>query len=411
MTTIDHPVSGSTRFGLRAGRVFDGERAIGAGVVEVRGTRIAAVYANGPAPAELEVVDLGTDATLLPGLVDTHIHLALDAGPAVVENVTGATDADLMSQMRGAARRVLAAGITTVRDLGDRRYLSLPLREELAADPRAGPRLLCAGPPVTTPKGHCWFLGGEVAGPEELRRAVAEHAERGVDVLKVMATGGELTEGTSSGTPQFDAATLRLLVAEAHRHGLPVAAHAHAAAGIANAVTAGVDTVEHCSFLTEKGVEPDEEVIAALAASGVVASLTLGVAPGLPVPPRVAENLPRLAALLRLIVGSGATFVLGSDAGIGPSKPHDMLPYAVEFLAEATGAVDALAAVTSRAARACGVGDSVGRLAPGYDADLLAVRGDPVVDVRALHDVVAVYRAGVRVADARATPPAEPAST
>ncbi|MBO0830211.1 MAG: amidohydrolase family protein, partial [Streptosporangiales bacterium] len=240
-------------------------------------------------------------------------------------------------------------------------------------------------------------LGGEVDGRGELRRAVAEHAERGVDVVKVMATGGELTAGTDPGAAQFDVGSLRLLVAEAHRHGLPVAAHAHGASGIANAVAAGVDTVEHCSFLTGRGVEPDEDVIAAVAASGVVVSLTLGLVPGVPVPPRIAENMLRLAALLRLIVGSGAAFVLGSDAGIGPPKPHDMLPYAVELLADAAGSVPALAAVTSFAARACGVGDSVGRLAPGYDADLLAVRGDPVADVRALHDVVAVYRAGVLV--------------
>lgn len=385
------------RHGLRAGRIFDGVEARGPGVVLVEGGRIAAVRAYGaPVPDGVEVTDLGDDVTLLPGLVDSHIHLALDAGPAVVEHVTEATDPELTARMRAAAERALAAGITTVRDLGDRRYLSLALREEFAADPQAGPRLLCAGPPVTTPKGHCWFLGGEASGPDGVRRAVAEHAERGVDVVKVMATGGELTAGTSSGTPQFDVETLRLLVAEAHRYGLPVAAHAHGAAGVANAVAAGVDTVEHVSFLTENGIEPDHDVIAAAAASDVVLSVTLGVVPGFPIPPRIAENLPKLKALLRLIVGSGATYVLGSDAGIAPAKPHDMLPYAVADLADAAGTVDALAAVTSRAALACGVGEKAGRLAPGYDADLLAVRGDPVADIGALHDVVAVYRSGIR---------------
>lgn len=413
MSSEKHSTSASARFGLRAGRAFDGERPVGPCVVEVDGTRIAAVHTDRRPPAGLEVVDLGADATVLPGLIDTHMHLGLDASTAAVEHVSEATDDELTTQMRAAARRALTAGITTVRDLGDRRYLSLPLREELAADPRSGPRLLAAGPPITTPKGHCWFLGGEVSGTDGLRRAVAEHAERGVDVVKVMATGGELTAGTSSGAPQFDVGELRVLVAEAHRRGLPVAAHAHGAPGIANAVAAGVDTVEHCSFLTDRGVEPDEDVIAALAASDVVASLTLGVVPGLPVSPRVAANLPKLTALLRLIVGSGATFVLGSDAGIAVAKPHDMVPYAVAHLAEATGAVDALAAVTSRAAWACGVGDSAGRLAPGYEADLLAVRGDPVADIHALLDVVAVYRAGVRVADARMAPVSspEPAST
>lgn len=385
------------RFGVRAARVFDGERVRGPGVVQVDGGRVTAVHTDGGPPAGLPVTDLGAGTTVLPGLVDTHTHLALDATAAAVDRVRAAAADELTAWMRTAARRSLAVGITTARDLGDRDFLSLSLRDALAADPCAGPQLLCAGPPVTTPKGHCWFLGGEVAGPDELRRAVAERAERGVDVVKVMATGGELTAGTDPGEAQFDAETLSVLVDEAHGHGLPVAAHAHGADGIRIALAAGVDTIEHCSFLTANGVEPDEDLIAAVGAADVVVSMTLGFAPGVPLPPRIATNLPRIQALLRMLVTSGATVALGSDAGINPPKPHDVLPHGIAMFAEASGAADALAAATSRAAEACGVGDRKGRLAPGFDADLLVLGGDPFADIAAVHDVRAVYRAGVLV--------------
>ena len=148
----------------------------------------------------------------------------------------------------------LAGGITTVRDLGDRNYITLALRDELAGDPTAGPELLVAGPPITTTGGHCWFFGGEVDDPAKVRAAVAERADRGVDAIKVMATGGGLTPGSRRTESQFDRAALDAMVDEAHRRGLPVAAHAHAPAGIADAVDAGVDSVEHCAFLTADGV-------------------------------------------------------------------------------------------------------------------------------------------------------------
>lgn len=391
-------------FAIRAGRVFDGNASRGTTSFVIDDGRIAEVRPVDYADLGLPTVDLEPSVTLLPGLIDAHVHLAFDATYDAAANVQQVSDAELTDQMRARARAALLAGITTVRDLGDRRYLTLPLRDELASRVDAGPSLLCAGPPVTTAAGHCWFLGGAVADgatAPQLRAAVSERALRGVDVVKVMASGGEMTEGSHAGLVQFEVDDLRVIVDEAHRHGLPVAAHAHAPAGIANALAAGVDTIEHCSFMTADDVVPDDDLVAAIAASGTIVSLTLGMVPGdgPPPPKKIATLMPRLLENMRRLASSGVVVTLGSDAGIAPIKPHDVLPYAVAELAGLTGDTPgALAAATSAAARAVGIGDRKGTLAPGYDADLLAVHGDPIADPDVLRQVVAVYRSGLLVA-------------
>jgi imidazolonepropionase-like amidohydrolase len=387
-------------FAIRAARLFDG---LGPQVVEepvlvVDDGRIVEVRSHGSTPASGEVVELD-GATLLPGLVDPHVHLIFDASPDPTARLTVATDDELLDAMRAAARTALAAGITTVRDLGDRDYLALRLRDELAADPTAYPQILAAGPPITTTRGHCWFLGGEADGVEGVRAAVRAHAERGVDVIKVMATGGEMTPGTHAHVPQYTVDELRAAAEEARRYGLPITAHAHGADGIANVAAAGLDSVEHCSFMTETGAEVEPDVLAALAQAGVVVSATLGIRPGLTPPARIAARMAALTEVLKQIVASGVTLMCGSDAGIGPPKPHDALRYAVADLVNLLGLppVEALRAVTSTPARLCGLGDRKGRLAAGYDADILAVHGDPLADPGAMLDVAAVFRAGARV--------------
>jgi imidazolonepropionase-like amidohydrolase len=325
-----------------------------------------------------------------------------DASRDPVGHLGTADDDQVLAMMRANARLALSAGITTVRDLGDRDYLSLTFRDEAAADPTAGPQILAAGPPVTTSRGHCWFLGGATAeGTDAVRAAVREHAERGVDVIKLMATGGELTPGSASHAPQFTAAELRAAVEEAHQHDLPTTAHAHGVTGIAHAVTAGVDMIEHGSFMTPDGVHADPAVIRAIADAGIPLGATMArkAAPGITPPPNIATMLPLIFAAMREVRAAGIPLVCSSDAGIGPLKPFDALPHGPAMMTDLIGVtpVESLRAVTSLAAQACRLGHRKGRIAPGFDADLLAVTGDPLTDPSALSKVNAVFRAGVRV--------------
>ncbi|MFC4123077.1 amidohydrolase family protein [Nonomuraea zeae] len=374
---------------IRARRLFDGRELQHDRVVLVEGGRVSAVVpaSGGDRPG---TVDLG-DATLLPGLIDCHVHLAFDASP---DAVAGLEPPGLVDRMRAAARQHLAAGVTTVRDLGDRDYLALRLG--LGHD---GPEVLASGPPITTPKGHCWFLGGEAAGEEAVRAAVRERARRGAHVVKMMVTGGELTPGTHAHLLQYGPGELAAAADEAHAHGLPIAGHAHSAEGIRHALEAGFDSIEHCTFFTEDSVAVDHGLVERLAAAGVVVSLTAGIrpAPG-PLPPAIARRLPLMRETLRTLRAAGVTYVIGSDAGIGPPKPHGVLPYGMEMLVEAGYApIDVLRAVTSVAARACRLDGRKGSVAPGFDADLVAVEGDPLADMSAVRRPVAVYRMGERV--------------
>ncbi|NUR87049.1 MAG: amidohydrolase family protein, partial [Nonomuraea sp.] len=345
--------------------------------------------ADGDVP---DALDLG-DATILPGLIDCHVHLAFDAS---MDPIGHLDEPGLADRMREAAAQHLRAGVTTVRDLGDRDYLSL----DLGLGVTEGPEILSAGPPITTRRGHCWFLGGEAEGEDGVRQAVRDHAERGVKVIKMMVTGGEMTEGSHSHLCQYNPAELKAAADEAHAHGLPIAGHAHSAQGIAYALEAGFDTIEHCLFFTEHSVDPDQGIIARIAASDVIVSLTAGIVPvrNLAPPPGILERLPLMEDALRKHYAAGVKFVIGSDAGIAPLKPHGVLPFGAKMLADLGYApLDVLRSITSVAARACRVDGSKGRIAPGFDADLLVVQGDPTTDITALQNPLAVYRLGRKV--------------
>ena len=401
---------------LRAARLFDGHQRVDDASVVVDGGRILAVH--GPRvdpPPDAEILDFG-DATLLPGLIDTHVHLSFDATTDPVGHLVAADDGAVLLAMRLAARRALAAGVTTVRDLGDRSYLAVALREWFRAGNEIGPEILASGPPLTVTGGHCHFMGGQADDERELRLGVRQRATRGVDVIKVMVTGGNMTAGIDPLTSQYTVAELSAVVDEAHRFGRAVTAHVHGVEGVERAVDAGVDGLEHCGFWVEDGVHADQALIDRIADRGIVVCPTAGIVPGgPPPPPAVTSRLPAIIAAVRRMHRSGVRLLAGTDAGVAPSKPHGSTAYAVEQLAgegELT-AVEALRSATSWSAEACGLAGRKGVLAGGADADVLVVAGDALEDLRALRQVRAVFRGGVRVVadpderphDAAAAPP------
>jgi imidazolonepropionase-like amidohydrolase len=251
MTTAELDVRGR-RTTLRAAWLFDGTSSglVRDPVVVIEDSTILGVGSGGQVPEHGTVIDL-PGATLLPGLVDTHVHLAFDASTDPVANLARRQDGEVVEAMARAGQAALRGGVTTIRDLGDRGYLTLGLRGRADL-----PTIVAAGPPITTPSGHCHDLGG-TAPPtvEGVRAAVREHAARGVDVIKIMASGGNMTPGSRQDLAQFPPEVLRAAVDEAHQVGLPVTAHAHAVAAIADAAAAGVDGLEHVTFWTEDSVD------------------------------------------------------------------------------------------------------------------------------------------------------------
>jgi imidazolonepropionase-like amidohydrolase len=400
-------------YALRARQCFDGTGFVAGGAtVLVDEGRITGVEAFGyDPPAGCPVTTY--DGTLLPGLVDAHTHLVTDSGVNALSRVAGYTAGEIDAVVTEALRQQLAAGITTVRDLGDRDFCVVNRRDrQRRGETALEPRIVAAGPPMTSVGGHCHFLGGEVEGAEQIRSAVRERAERGVDVVKVMASGGANTPGTDVMLTQFSDDDLQLVVDESHAAGLPVTAHAHGTPSVRQALTSGVDGIEHCSCVTDRAFgDADDDLVDALGRSRVAVCPTLGVDRSrMPKPPAplvaLAERLGTTVEQILLDRGAfvgrlhraGVTIVSGVDSGIQPGKAHGTLPLAVaDLLAGGFTTTQALVSATSAAANACGLGRTTGRLRPGLDADLLVVQGDLKHDLVALRRPVAVLRAGAEV--------------
>ena len=312
-------------------------------------------------------------------------------------------DQEVLGRMRAAAQISLNAGITAVRDLGDLRYLAMEVRTETALDLSAGPMILAAGPPITTPGGHCWFLGAEASGPAQLTAQVAAHVSHGVDVIKVMASGGRMTRGSEPWASQFSTEELTVIQAEAHSAGLPTAAHAHGAASIRSAVRARFDCIEHATFTTQAGLALRRRTHRRTRQRRRIRLARAGRAGrGPPLTETEQRRLDETFALANLMRAASMKLVCSSDAGVSAHKPHGLLPHSIAALAKiGFTTAEALHAATAAAANACQMGDRKGRLARGYDADILAVSGDPFRDIDDLHRVVAVYREGQRSIPAR----------
>jgi imidazolonepropionase-like amidohydrolase len=408
-------------YAVRAGVCFDGERFVagGATVVVDRGRIVGVEPAAYDVPADCLLHDHG-DATVLPGLIDAHVHLVADSGPMALDRVAGYSGEEIEAVVTEALRRHLAAGVTMVRDLGDRNFNVVDRRDAQRARDDGLPWIVASGPPVTTPHGHCWYLGGETAGAHQLHAAVRQRVERRVDVVKVMASGGINTPDTDIYAPQFALEDLRLLVDAAHGAGLAVTAHAHAALAIDQAVAVGADGLEHAGFLTRsadaaapglaalRDITASDAQLQALAESGMAVCPTVGgfTVEALRRAPEALQHRMREAGvtpeeliekrqgLVRRMHEAGVRLVGGADSGIGPNKAHGLYAESIVELAAVTSVVDSLAASTSVAAQVCGLGERKGRLAPGYDADLVVVAGDLGRDVTGLREVRQVVLRG-----------------
>lgn len=374
---------------LRGATIIDGTGAppLRDHAVVVDGGRIAALVAD-RAPRDGNVVDLG-GLTLLPGLINGHVHLCLsgDADPArtLAEESYAATVVNAVVR----ARRTVEAGVTTVRDLGGREYAELAVRDAVRAGLIPGPRVLCAGRAVCMTGGHGWrLLGRQADGADELRKAVREQLRAGADVIKLVATGGVMTPGVDPRAAQLTLDELRAGVEEAHRARRRVAAHAMADEGIAWCLEAGVDTIEHGVFLTEA-------LAARMARQGTALVPTL-IAPHAIVEGGVAAGIPEFAVQksialrdrhlesFRLAMSAGVAIAAGTDAGT-PLNPHGSVVPELALMAGAgMSPLEAIRAATSTAARVLGLERETGRVAPGFAADLIAVDGDPASDVKAL---------------------------
>ena len=360
-------------------RVWDGraERASEAPqTVRIENGRIAAVGPGDELARGATVHRFGPEHTALPGLIDAHVHVTLDPGRGVTDNLER-SDADLVRESEARLAAMVRAGITTARDLGGGKWLELALRDRIAAGELPGPRLVCAGQPLTVAEGHCHFWGGVVDGPDEIRAAIARQVDHGADWIKIMATGGVITKGSDVKTPQFSADELALVRAEAARHGRRVAAHCHGTEGIRLAARAELRTIEHCSFAGEKGFGSDYD-------------------------PAVCDELAARELWVSPTVNAGwRRFMKGKDG-----EPSRFFRGMQDVFREYTGlsAADVLRTATSESARALELEAETGALAPGLAADVLVVRGNPLDDLAALTAPELVVARGAAFEPAQSAP-------
>jgi imidazolonepropionase-like amidohydrolase len=387
------PLSSSSSSVVTARRAFTatGAPPVEDAAVVIEDATIAWVGHRARLPERYEglPVDDHPEATVLPGLIETHAHLgsytphiSVDApDPSVHERSLVALSSVAI------ARQLASVGVTTVQSLGSRHFADVALRDAVAAGLLAGPRIVAAGPQLTTTSGHAWATGGEVDSVDDIRLAVRRHHKAGADVIKVMATGGFMTARTAPWHAQFTQEELAVLVREAHRLGKHTAAHAHGTEGIRRATLAGIDYIAHASFVDEAGRTAFDPWLAdQLAERGVFVDTCSP-----PSWPAVeGETIsPRAYELYR----HGVRLVAGHD--IGAVLPPSAYTYGLRQLHDSGIPIEeVLLAATSRAAAAVGLAGLTGVLAEGYAADLIVVEGDPLVDLAALDRLRRVIIAG-----------------
>lgn len=365
----------------------------------LEGGRIAGFGAgNGSRSGDRTSRFIYENAFALPGLIDSHVHMGIDPHIRVAAQQDVPAD-QRRRDMRARALAMVRCGITTARDLGGGDGAEIDLRDAIARGETPGPRLLCAGQPVTTPGGHCHFWGGEAADLDAGRAVIDRQVERGADWIKLMATGGVATQGTSPGGVQFEASEIGELVAHAAGHGRRVAAHCHGTQGIANAATGGVHTIEHCSFAGDSGFGGDysQPVVDAIAASGCWVSPTVNSGWGRRIEKDGAptEFFRRMSRVYRELIRAGVPLVASTDAGI-PGVLHHRFAEGLVAFARYAGldGEGVLRSATRDAALALGIEEETGTLVPGRRADILILGENPLENPSALLRPIGVFARG-----------------
>ncbi len=393
---------------VRAARMIDvrSSETIANAAIRIEDGRIAAAGPLAAVPANgAQIVDLG-DMTILPGLIDMHTHLTSDPLVRPYDSLGRSRTRDALFGVR-SAQRTLAAGFTTVRNVGAPGFIDVDLRDAIEAGEVLGPRMLVSGPPLGITGGHCDCNllpfdaarrdDGVADGPWALRAKVRENQKFGADVIKICASGGVLSKGTEPGAEQLTLDEMTAIVDEAHRGGRRVAAHAHGTRSIRDAILAGVDSIEHASLVDDEGIALARSRGTHFVMDIYDTDFITGEAArlGLVLP----ESVRKEKALgqtqrenFRKAWTAGVKMAFGTDAGVYPHGDNarqfaKMVHYGMQPL-------DAIRAATIWAAALLDRANDRGALEPGMHADLIAVRGNPLDDIAVLEVVAFVMKGG-----------------
>lgn len=398
---------------LHCGRLFDADtgRMLGESSIVVRGARIVSVQPGAIAlPAGANAIELG-QATCLPGLIDSHVHLTSQSSPTSYSDQFRWNVADYAIRSTVYAQRTLQAGFTTVRNLGDGNGESIALRNAIEAGVIPGPRIFTAGPAVGSTGGHAdgtdgyrKDLAGDpgpkdgiINGVDDAWKAVRQHYKDGADLIKIMPSGGVLDESASADNPQLTLDEIKAVVAAAHDYGFTVAAHAHGAEGIRRAVEGGVDSIEHGTFMNDADMRLMKQR-GTWYVPTIIAGKYVGEKAKVPgyYPPQVAAKAQQVGPIIQATAGraykAGVRIAFGTDAGV---YPHGENAREFRYMVDAgIPAAYALQAATVHAAALLKKSADLGSIAAGKYADIIAVEGDPLADIDVMQKVAFVMKAG-----------------
>lgn len=389
-------------------RIIDGtSRVLDDRFITIDGERIADIQpmSDFPASPSGTVID-AAGRTVMPGIIDCHVHLSIDGDADPIGQVLADSDGLAALRMAANANKTIAAGITTVRDLGAKNHVDFAFRRAVEDGlHRASPRLVLSGRPVTMTGGHCWQFGRQADGPDEVRRAAREQIRAGADCIKLMATGGILTQGNEIGAAQLEEAEMRAAIEEADKAGKLSAVHAHGASGIKNGLRAGVQTVEHAYFLDDEGIQMMLDrgawLVPTAAAVGLVVDKGLEAGISAHVVEKAQSAIESQRATCRKAWQAGVRIAMGTDAGTPYNRHGENAQELAAMVDVGMSPMEAIVASTLKGAQLLGLDDRLGTIESGKAADLLIVESDPLADISILRDpkrISHVFKAGTLMA-------------